>query len=315
MTLDTTDIIDAPRVLCTFPGKRGDLLWALPTVRALSRQIGAPVDLAIAGGIGSLAPLLRHQAYIGTVHVLGGWHTENTAPISPRQPPAVVIDPLINVDGAKLYDYDTVYHLGYDGWPERPLPFTVADLLADQGGPVLLDAELRLDAPWIAAPYDMRRCRREIVLGFTDEYFELKYGLTQLLRNRVWEAQPAGAPVSDYPIVNAANSPRWCAEAHQSNIGWDEAAAWLRAADVFVGCCSALHVLAVATGCPAVVMEPNPDRHHPIFWPLGTTGPQVTQVLGGDGQWTWDARHVWDTLQACRRRLPTVDDALSRVPL
>ena len=45
-------------------------------------------------------------------------------------------------------------------------------------------------------------------------------------------------------------------------------------------------------------MEPNPQRHNDVFWPLGKTGPQVTQVLGGDGQWTFDARHVAEAIEA-----------------
>ena len=65
---------------------------------------------------------------------------------------------------------------------------------------------------------------------------------------------------------------------------------WKEAAVIIV-------VLAVALGVPAVIVEPNPMRHNPIFWPLGMDGPQVTCVKGGDGKPTHDARHTADVLR------------------
>jgi hypothetical protein len=79
-------------------------------------------------------------------------------------------------------------------------------------------------------------------------------------------------------------------------MNWEETVTAIQAADVFLGCNSGLHVLACAIGKPVIMMEPSPARHNPIFFPLGTTGPQVTLVLGNDGQPTWDARAVADTL-------------------
>ena len=68
-------------------------------------------------------------------------------------------------------------------------------------------------------------------------------------------------------------------------------------ARVVLADCSAAHVLAVAMGKPVILMEPNPNRHNPVFYPLGKIGPQVTLVLGGDRQPTWDARHTADAVK------------------
>jgi hypothetical protein len=112
--------------------------------------------------------------------------------------------------------------------------------------------------------------------------------------------------VPTWRTVDLSVGPRWIAEYQQHEHGgpwsWEHAAAWISRAAVFLGDCSALHVLACAIGTPCVLMEPNEARHHEIFWPYGKTGPQVTQVLGTDGRWTWDARHVWETVQTVGQR-------------
>ncbi len=46
--------------LCTFPGRYGDIIWALPTVRGIS-EVEGPVDLLIAGEFASIVPLLEQQ--------------------------------------------------------------------------------------------------------------------------------------------------------------------------------------------------------------------------------------------------------------
>ena len=75
-----------------------------------------------------------------------------------------------------------------------------------------------------------------------------------------------------------------------------EATAWIAGAKVLLTDCSALHVLAVALGIPTVIVEPMEARWNTIFYPLGFDGPQVTIVKGLDGQPTFDARHVTETL-------------------
>lgn len=282
------------RILATFPGKHGDLLWALPTVRAVSEAVGAPVDLAIAGAYRGLVSLLQQQPYLGQVEALESWVLQDTAPVTPRVPPA---------DGAAA-TYDHVLHLGYEAWPQPYLPHDVwyraIRLLRGTGIEMSTRVDEALRRPWITPPAHATRLPpQDYAVGFTEEHFELKVGLTTLLARRFRERQ--GTILS--------TGPRWQAEYWQGDpfgTSWETAAAWIRRSAVFVGCCSALHVLAVAIGTPAIVVEPNPHRRQDCFWPLGFDGPEVTLLRGNDGQATVDARHLADAIDAAvaRRRVP-----------
>lgn len=293
-----------PSVICTFPGKFGDLLWALPTVRAIAETIGGPVSLQIPAGLRSIVSFLSRQPYLDRIYVDTAWQTIDTAPRQPIQPPWVLhCSDSEPIESARIYTeteapYALVCHLGYREWPHLPLPFEVeriaqeeyADAIHRLTGKML--RATRLD-PWLRPAWDLRPYARPLAIGFTDEYFELKFGITQLVSHQ------ASARFG-HPGVFVGNSPRWGTEAGPGRYAWEDAASWIAVADVFLGCCSALHVLAVGLGTPVVVMEPNPHRFHPIFWPLNGCGPRVTQVRGGDGQWTFDARHVWETILAVR---------------
>lgn len=268
-------------ILCTFPGRAGDLIWALPTIRALSRRIVSPIDLQITGEFANLVPLLTAQPYLRRVYADPRWSMSDS-----WQAPAH--------DSSSYYDH--IFHLGYRGWPQRALPFETLGCLNEQRGnsPYLMmpfqDAELDLQTPWITVPVPGVPC--EVVCGFSECHFELKVGLVTLLERAIprpilvlahpgrgrWEAE---RPRGGYPL--------WIGD-------WMGEAAAIRNADVFLGCNSGLHVLAVALGIPVVMVEPMEARWNPIFFPLGTTGPQVTLVTGNDGKPTVDARHVADAI-------------------
>lgn len=266
----------AQKILCTFPGRHGDLLWALPTLRAIAEGTGQPVDLLTTEKYGSLAPLIAQQDYIGQALTEPGWVVEEGAPMTPRIPPMMPAG------------YDQVLHLGYSGWPSQPLPYEIYQTAREQFNdplPFVLD----LQRPWIAKPYSIYPTA--VAVGWSEEHFELKVGLTLLLRQQLDVLNPSA-------LTNLSTSPRWQAESYwQYGTGWDTAAAWLYEAKVFVGCCSALHVLAVACGRPAIIVEPNPQRHHKIFWPLGMDGDRVQIVRGNDGLPTFDARHLFEVVK------------------
>lgn len=269
-------------IVCTFPGKHGDLLWALPTVRAISESYHEKVLLVLSPYVKSLAPLLRQQDYIFNVIVDPDWQVFDTAPMSPRVP--ILTSHTLPPGGRHQ-----VYHLGYEGWPGPDLARDIwkRALAQDQRRREL--PVLDLERPWITPPaFSHQLPRPKICVGFTDEWFELKYGLYQLLRQRL----PPGLAT----VVNLSTSPRWSTEALQPPMDWDTAAGWLARAQTFVGCCSALHVLACAVGTPAViVVEPNEARWQDVFYPYGKTG-RVRLLLGGDGRPTFDARHLIDTI-------------------
>jgi hypothetical protein len=269
------------RILATMPGRIGDILWAMATVRAISETYGWPVDVACATSgkhYESILPLLAHQPYIAETACLADWcpREDGPDPFTPREPPPTAYD---------AGRYDQVFHLGYAGWPTPDLARDLYDRFDRQytaGVVSRAPAPLALARPWITPPYTLDPL--DLVVGFTDEHFELKYGCYWLLRHRYgsW--------------VTVAGSPRWRDEAGLSHVPWGTAAAWVASSRLFVGCCSALHVLACAIGTPVVLLEPAPARWNGIFYPYGTYGPQVTLVRGSDGQPTCDARHLIETI-------------------
>jgi hypothetical protein len=260
------------KVLCTMPGRYGDILWSLPTCRALAQAAGEPVDLLVSQKYGSLvAPLLAGCRYLGRVMADESWTVWETAPITPPRP-------------AFIPGYDRTIHLGYERWPMNALPVESYLAAVTQWGDGL--PKLDLDTPWIDPPVGRVRPSRvdvSFAYGFTDEWFELKYGLVQLLLRRFERS------------LTVCDSPRWRQEAGGPGCSWSYAVDRLRSAPVFLGCCSALHVLACALGMPVVLMEPAEARWNEVFYPFGKRG-RVTLVVGNDGRPTWDARHVADAL-------------------
>ena len=262
------------QILVTFPGKFGDILWALPSVRALAEATGASIDLAVAPPYASLCPLIEAQPYVGRAFAIPDWAVVETAPMTPWQAP-------------KVEGYDAQIDLGYRGWPDCPLPvYTFNRLRAEACWAGIAESALELGRPWLCLPLTLPVDGMDVAdlsIGFSDEHFELKLGITAL----VTEA----AHVSTRGAIAAPGS-RWATEGHQRAATWIEAARYIRTSTVFLGCCSALHVVAVALGVPVVMMEPASARHNDIFFPLGKQGPPVTLVLGNDGLPTWDARAV-----------------------
>jgi hypothetical protein len=266
--------------LCTFPGRAGDLLWALPTVRAIAEAVGDPVDLQISGEFATLVPLLDRQPYLWAVHADPGWNLSDWRERGMEhdwEPPVV--------EG-----YDQVIHLGYRRWPELPLPYETFHTAVEHAPLPLLPA-VDLTRPWIEAPFPPEWTGMPLTLGFTECHFETKVGLLALLQGRV---QPEDGFLA---YMLAAPGSRWVKEADYDPIDWLEAAGRITASRVLLTDCSALHVLGVAVGTPVVCVEPMEARWNPIFWPLGQDGPQVTLVKGHDHRPTVDARHVGEVLE------------------
>lgn len=279
------------KILATFPGKFGDLLWALPTLRALSRRIGEPVDLLTTQDMASIIPLLTQQPYIRHAFANSHWVDADVYPLERRQPPPEGVEAL-----QVQLRYDHILHLGYPDWPQRGLPYYTLDTLNTHAAArelALFDADLHLEEPWITAGAraDWQYAwggPQHIAVGFSDEHFELKVGLWHLIEEGDFHRG----------VAVIGQSPRWQDEAGKGTMNWAESVATLQQAHVCLACCSGLHVLAVACGIPVVMMEPSEARWNKIFYPLGDTGPQVTLVRGTDGLPTFDARHVADTLHS-----------------
>jgi hypothetical protein len=266
-------------ILCTFPGRHGDLLWALPTVRAIAETVGHPVDFATTGKYGRIASLVKAQDYIGGVHVLKEWEVEEGAPMRPTVPPHIPDD------------YDRAVHLGYPGWPELPLPFYI-EKIGKLQFPQMFPIDL--NRPWIKAEKPAKSLSTQVAVGFSDEHFELKYGLWSLLTLEKLSPSLGGSWIS---LMGAPGS-RWVKEGGHGEATWELTAHTLTNCSIFLGCCSSLHVLACAMGKRVLIMEPNEQRWNPVFYPYGMDGPQVLVIRGGDGRPTFDARHVRDQIHA-----------------
>ena len=278
------------RILCTFPGKFGDLLWALPTVRAIS-EVWTPVDLLIPERFRSIKPLLSGQPYLDRVIVDPAWVVYDTAPMTPRVPQPLA-DP-----------YEAVTHLGYEDWPDRPLAEYVYACEQRHTSPI---GPLDLDRPWIQPVHTVSQPAPapRVIVGWSDEHFELKMGILLLLAARFkdqefWWLRQWGGRADEIDTQWTFRDSFQPMGVFGPKVGvirtdWVAAAALMATGTVFLGCLSALWVLANALGLPTVICEPAPARHHPIFW---RESPKNHLVLGGDGKPTWDSRHIGDTLQ------------------
>jgi len=268
------------RILCTFPGRAGDLLWALPTVRAIAESAGDPVGLQISGEFAPMVDLLCQQPYIRMVYADTNWNLSDWKERGLEhdwQPPAVA-------------GYDQVIHLGYRRWPELPLPYEIFNNAVEHAPLALLPAP-DLDRPWIQVRLWQEATPLPLTIGFTECHFETKVGLLALLQGRTQTPEEGFLAV-----MLAAPGSRWVTEADYPPIEWLEAARRIAASKALLADCSALHVLAVAIGVPVVCVEPMEARWNGIFWPLGQDGPQVTLVKGHDHRPTVDARHVGEAL-------------------
>lgn len=297
------------KILCTMPGKYGDILWALPTVRALSEGYGQAVDLVVSPRYGAIVPLLQDQPYIGEAWADADWDVQDTAPMTPRTPPDPSWDRV----------YDRVYHLGYEGWPEGTLAEDLYRRAKIHWWPAPTPTgfpPLDLARPWITTPtlpppplplveWPEGQRRHRIVLGWSEEWFELKVGLSLLLAKalpeaELWWIRPWGGRYDEID-----RDQLWPAGGGSTRVlppnlgivraGWQETALFFAWADLYVGCLSSAWVLANALGKRCVVVEPNPQRHHPVFWADG--GGKNRLVRGIDGQPTFDARHLADAVR------------------
>ncbi len=288
------------KVLVTFPGKFGDLLWQLPLIRAISRRVGAPVHLRVMQDFAGICPLLAGQPYLASVQAYETWIAREGAPLVPRVPDDM------GLVTAWDREWDLVLHLGYRGWPE---PDVIRHTLATANVASAIPGskwtrigrftmeDLDLSTPWITLPPVSEPLPdwSGVAVALTDEFFELKFGLMNLVFEQLHRTG-----VESFRVLATPGS-RWDVETwpmpKTKRVGtWYSYAQTLAGASVVLADCAAPHVLAVAMGKPVVLAEPCSMRRNPVFYPLGTTGP-VHLVCGADGQPTTDARAVNAALQ------------------
>lgn len=113
------------RGLCTFPADFGDVIWSLATTKALSLEMDGRFDFCCGEACRSLVPLIEAQSYIDTAFFVEGW------------PEVIELDTGVMMSNRTwelpaeyCSQYDTVFHLGYQDWPNRQ----VIDFIAQQQG-------------------------------------------------------------------------------------------------------------------------------------------------------------------------------------
>ena len=223
------------RYLCTFPGKYGDLLWSLPTVRAISQIKGEPVDFAIMPQYKNILPLLQAQPYIDRAFVIEEWlilHSNHgDQPWLPQK----------NMEQA--CGYHQVWHLGYRGHPglSGQPNMCLADFIAWQQGIRFVENPI----PFIQGldGVGVNWASRDeggltVALAFNEMYADLK-----LRFRKTFGELYKGVAIS------------------VMEYSWLEAAVLISKAGVFVGDRSALHVIAHGVGQKLITYEPHPARH------------------------------------------------------
>jgi hypothetical protein len=237
------------KFLATFSGRFGDILWSLPTVRALSQMNGAKFDFACMPQYRSLLPLLSCQSYIDKAFVLEDWIcTGSPHGDQPWHPPK-------HVEAT----YERCWHLTYKGHPginAEPLP--LPEFIAHQQGLSFHGMQPRI---WLNEPLSIGIQTEEftrtvelygkghylVAVGFNASYPDEK---CEFLR------QVVAATYPHMEFVNIAMMP-WC----------QAVVALLNYADVFMGCRSANYVLAHGTEKQVLTYEPDSSRNE--YGPYG----------------------------------------------
>ena len=228
------------RYLATFSGRVGDILWSLATVRQLSRRVGEAIDFGIMPEYESLLPLLQAQDYIDKAMTIRDWKfTGSPFGDQPWEAPVATLP----------FQYEKVWHLTYRTHPTaEPLMNHIA---------TQQDVRFKTSpVPWlspgtetIADPLHPNQVL--VTYGFSGKYRQEKLDFI----GRLSQAFPG---VRFLCVDNL-------------DIPWQCAAALIKRSAAFVGCRSALYVIAHAVGTRVLVYEPQTERRPLIFGcPYGT---------------------------------------------
>jgi hypothetical protein len=212
-------------VLCTFSGPNGDILWSLPTVRAISQMVGTKVDFAMMPYYDSLITLIEHQPYVRKAFTVPDWiRWHSNFGDQPWHPPKTVEQ-----------GYDRCFHLTYQSHPALgDQRYYLIDFTAHQQGIKLKDPLPFLSVGQVCPD------KPTVAYAFNTQYAELKLQFLEHLK----------AKLPEYRFENVAELP------------WLQAAAWIKWSVCFVGCRSSNYVLAHGVGQPHIfVYEPHPSRH------------------------------------------------------
>lgn len=230
------------RILCTFPGKFGDILWALATVKQIAMENNTKIDFMCMPQYYSLLPLIQQQSYIEKAFVDEAWLCTG----SPHG------DQPFEPQNSKQYEveYDVVVNLGYRSHPGiHGTGKSLIDFIAAQQGLTLTEPV----CPWIEAGnkhigYMEITKYPWIAYSFNSDYKEVKDSFWKRFMECITDS------VGVHNLINAGELP------------WDLAAKAISNSDCFIGCRSSNYVLAHAVAQKHMfIYEPHPHRNK-IAW-------------------------------------------------
>jgi len=101
------------KIACSHPGKIGDCIYSLPTVREIADKYNTKIDFFSSWYCADLKQLFEYQSYIDNFYVLSNYVIERwDMGIQPWEMPVP--------EG-----YDKVFHLGFRGIPHMYLPYFI----------------------------------------------------------------------------------------------------------------------------------------------------------------------------------------------
>jgi hypothetical protein len=214
------------KILCTFSGKFGDILWSVPTVKHIADHTGELVDFGIMPAYESLLPLLNRQPYIDHAFVIKDWICVG----SPHgdQPWEAPVP-----EGS----YDKVYHLTYRNHPGYQSPALIDFIAAQQG------MTLQNPLPCIEA-------ERSKWLNKVDDY--VTFSFNEQIRDKKDEliARLTASFGEELPFIDVTKE------------SWERAAELVRDSVMHLTDRSALWVLACLVGQKEIYsFEPNSSRN------------------------------------------------------
>jgi hypothetical protein len=247
------------KILCTFSGKFGDILWSLPTVREIHKREYVTgtheidtqeLHFGIMPQYESLLPLLNAQSYIDKAFVIPNWICAGS-PHGDQPWEAPVLE-----------GYDKVYHLTYRYHPGKNEP--LIDFIARQQGITLSNPvpffstlpgligniEERSD---IIKRLKLKQVYPTVTYAFNDSMIEQKIRFLEGVKDRL-------STDKLHEMVNWQDV---------SKLPWQHAAHMINNSICFLGCRSSNYVLACGLGQKVFVYEPNIARSR--FGQWGTT--------------------------------------------
>lgn len=223
-------------VACSHPGKMGDALYALPTIRELSKKHNSKVDFYTSSYCSGLKSLFEWQSYIRYFKVLDDYKIKGTyCGIQPWDMPV-----------PKSYEH--IYQLGFKSTPNKNLP----QYIADSAG--INKISLKIEFPSL-------RTLNEPYIVISKRLGTIRHPHCVKLFNQIIKE-------SKLPAVIVGGSNEYLGNGiNQTGMSFLDTIAWIHNSTCFIGNMSSQLVLANYTKVPKIVVPLRKHFHkkHLIF--------------------------------------------------